>query len=150
MFAKIRSFIDRYLLHSLPKGTAQNPEIIDPAAPPSKPRRWSLAVPLIKTLLTVSVPAVLALWACAWLVHAGISDGAWGAWFLLILLAPLTFVLSLAALIVDSFTILTLIALLTGRSHVHVQFSTSSSRPARTVHPSEDDGAADRDVHRLK
>jgi hypothetical protein len=98
-------------------GTPENPEILEPFDPhsaPPRPSRLPIILSLVRTMLTLSVPAGLFLWMSIWLFHAG-SSGNPLAWLLLILTAPVTLVATLLAAAVDFMLLLVLIATLLGR-----------------------------------
>lgn len=92
----------------------------------------------LKAMFFVTAPAAFLVWTCVWLLRLALS-GAFFAWILLVLATPWAFLALAVALPVDFFLAIGLLALITGRQHLHVHYSTraSSYRPVKDVFPIE-------------
>lgn len=86
----------------------------------------------------VTAPAAFLVWTCAWLLKLGLN-GAFFAWVLLVLASPWAFLAVAVALPVDFFLLVGLVALISGRQHLFVHYSSraSSYRPVKDVFPIE-------------
>lgn len=143
----IRDFGDwlhRQFLGQSPLGTPGNPEILEPgeASNPRQvklPGRLRLIFTLLIAMVVVSAPAIFSLWTSLWLIGVGTSqEGAAFAWLLLILFAPITLVFTATAFVIDAFLALAILATLSGRRAVVMNFNSFArsggmreARPAR-------------------
>lgn len=124
--------------NSAPIGTPENPEIIEPGGTYTNERdvsgshdrssrfgnsstrknsggRIRRAFNILMWMVYISAPAVLfdSIWF--WLYDMGNSNGGFFAWFLLILISPPAFLLTVVAMIANSFLFLIFLANLLGR-----------------------------------
>jgi hypothetical protein len=115
----------------------QDPEIIDVTPQPEAPRisRLPLIWSLVKGMIFATAPAALLLWCSAGLVQLAMA-GQMLAWLPLLLLAPFTLSLTLIAIPINLLLLLSLIAALSGKSHVAMKFSTQANglRPIKRVY----------------
>lgn len=123
--------LQRWLIPQPPLGSPENPEILDPGAPP-RPKvsrgplaRVKLLLSLIASMITVAVPAAVTLWISASLFETGTSEGGLWAWIPLVILAPITLSLTLLAVVMEFILILAFIGALFGRTVVRMQFAPS-------------------------
>lgn len=128
MIRDVWDWLHRQFLGQSPLGTPGNPEILEPGETPASPRlkqrgRLRLIFSLLTAMLVVSAPAIFTIWSCLWLIDMGTSqEGAAFAWLLLILFAPLTLVFTAGAFVIDSFLLLAILATLSGRTAVVMNF----------------------------
>ena len=104
-------------------GTPENPEILEPGEIPRerRPNRWTMMVSLLRWAVFLSLPAVLADYACYGLLQMGKEPGGLLAWVLLALLTIPAMVLTLISAISLLILFLTLVLTLVGRP---IQIST--------------------------
>lgn len=101
---------------------SREPEIID-VTPGAKSRQsqvpWRARLPIIaallKTMLTTSVPAMLAMYGSYWLVIRGMM-GDYFAWLLLLIAAPIAFALSVIAVPINIFLLISLLSVIFGKA----------------------------------
>lgn len=133
MIRDVWDWLHRQFLGNSPLGTPGNPEILEPGEAPAskrlKPRgRLRLLFTLLTAMLVVSAPAIFTIWSCLWLIEIGAShEGAAFAWLLLILFAPLTLVFTAGALVIDLFLLLAILATLSGRGAIVMNFRNMGS-----------------------
>ena len=141
MIRAVGDWLNRQFLGQSPLGTPGNPEILEPgeASIPRQvklPGRLRLIFTLLIAMVVVSAPAIFSVWTCLWLIGLGTGqEGAAFAWLLLILFAPITLVFTATALVIDAFLSIAILATLSGRRAVVMNFrnfgSPSGMREAR-------------------
>ena len=92
---------------------------LQPGRAPKTRGRTRVLLSLLAAMLVASAPAVLSISTCAWLIDVGTNYEGWAfAWLLLILFAPITLAFSAAALVIDLFLLLAIVATLSGRTQI--------------------------------